>query len=86
MDIQTGNPEFGWLCLFGIVVVALALWSAVARKRAAARFAMAPMRKRLVSGRSKAVGLLSTTLLALSVVLLGLALMDLRWGEDDLAL
>ena len=83
MDIQTGNPDFAWLCLFGIVVVALALWSAVARKRAAARFALAPMRKRLVPDRSAAVGLLSTTLVVMSVVLLGLALMDLRWGKTS---
>lgn len=83
MDIQTGNPNFAWLCLFGIVVVALALWSAVARKRAAARFALAPMRKRLVPDRSAAVGLLSTALVVMSVVLLGLALMDLRWGKTS---
>ncbi|MCH2114620.1 MAG: VWA domain-containing protein [Pirellulales bacterium] len=83
MDIQTGNPEFAWLCLFGIVVVALAIWSGAAHKRAAARFALAPMRKRLVPDCSKSVGLMSTTLVVLSVVFLGLALMDLRWGTTS---
>jgi Ca-activated chloride channel family protein len=83
MDIQTGNPDFAWLCVFGLVVVALALWSHVAHQRAAARFAMAPMRKRMIPGRSAAVGLLSTALVTISVVLLGVALMDLRWGKTS---
>ena len=83
MDIQTGNPDFAWLCVFGLVVVALAVWSHLAYQRAAARFAMAPMRKRLVPGRSTAAGLLSAALVTISVVLLGVALMDLRWGKTS---
>src|SRR4051812_30703987 len=81
MDVQFGNlNQLDWLWLVALCV-AIAVFAAIARRRARTRFATANLLRSVVPlrgsvGRSVAT-ILSTAALALMVV----ALLDIRWGK-----
>ena len=81
MEIQLGNPEqLGWLWLAPLLV-ALCAFGAIARHRAQRRFATFNRLRHVLpagQGGRRMVGFL---LLALTLLLLVIALIDLRWGK-----
>ncbi|MCA9134345.1 MAG: VWA domain-containing protein [Planctomycetales bacterium] len=81
MDIQIGNPSGGYL----LVVVALGLlatvWASVARGRAARAFASVDRLPQLLPAGGGARRWRSAILVSLSLSLLALALLDIRWGK-----
>ena len=78
IDLQIGNPHFAWLMAFAVVAVAVSIWAGILRKRALKTFGTTGLER---GNRSTFSRLLSTLALALSIVLLSLALMDVRWGK-----
>ena len=78
IDLQIGNPHFAWLMAFAMVALALSAWAGVLRKRALKTFGTTGLER---GNRSTFSRLVSTLALALSIVLLSLALMDVRWGK-----
>ena len=78
IDLQIGNPHFAWLTAFALVAVAVSIWAGILRKRALKTFGTTGLER---GNRSTFSRLLSTLALVLSIVLLSLALMDVRWGK-----
>ena len=78
IDLQIGNPHFAWLTAFAVVAVAVSIWAGILRKRALKTFGTTGLER---GNRSTFSRLLSTLALVLSIVLLSLALMDVRWGK-----
>lgn len=81
MDIQIGNPNSVWLLAFvalGIVLTGVAF---VARRRAAKKFALAKTRRQLMPSGLPSRHWISAFLVAASLALLAVALMDIRWGK-----
>ena len=78
IDLQIGNPHFAWLMAFAVVAVAVSIWAGILRKRALKTFGTTGLER---GNRSTFSRLLSTLALVLSIVLLSLALMDVRWGK-----
>ena len=78
IDLQIGNPHFAWLTAFALVAVAVSIWAGILRKRALKTFGTTGRER---GNRSTFSRLLSTLALVLSIVLLSLALMDVRWGK-----
>jgi Ca-activated chloride channel family protein len=81
MDLQIGNPAN--LYLLAIVAICLALtgYGIVARRRAAMQFATANLRQRMLPAGTRSRQWLSGLLVAGSLTLLVVSLMDLRWGK-----
>ncbi|QDU56928.1 VWA domain-containing protein [Aeoliella mucimassa] len=81
MDIQIGNSgQLIWLWLPAVVVVAMVL-AVVARKRARGRFVTANLVGRVFPGGTKWRNLLASCLVLLSMCLMVIALVDVRWGK-----
>ncbi|WP_162006711.1 VWA domain-containing protein [Roseimaritima sediminicola] len=81
MDVQYGNPnQLVWLAAVAAGLI-LAIWSWLARRRAARRFAQDAMRTRLFPARRGIRYAARTLLLAGSLALLVVALTDIRWGK-----
>ena len=78
IDLQIGNPHFVWLMVFALVAFAVSIWAGIQRRRALKTFGTAGLEH---ENRSTFSRLASTLALALSIVLLSLALMDVRWGK-----
>ena len=78
IDLQIGNPHFAWLMAFALVAVAVSIWAGILRKRALKTFGTTGLER---GNRSTFSRLVSTLALVLSIVLLSLALMDVRWGK-----
>ena len=81
MDIQIGNPNYAYLIVFAVFAILLAVGSAVARRRAAGKFVSAELRKSVMPDTSPVRRFLSALLIACSIALLAIALMDIRWGK-----
>jgi Ca-activated chloride channel family protein len=81
MDLQFGNPNNIWLLAVVATGIVLAGLASVARRRAALRFATARLRKRLIPQGTNRRHWLSLMLIASSMTLLALALLDVRWGK-----
>ncbi len=81
MDIHFGNPHA--LYLLGVVAIGLlaAVLAAVARRRAAQRFATANLRKQLFPAGMSAGHWTSAMLMTACLTLLALACADIRWGK-----
>ena len=81
MDIQIGTPTYIWL----LTVVAAALmitgYAIIARRRAALKFATARLRNQILSPGTRSRHWISGILIAASMTLLCLAMMDIRWGK-----
>ena len=78
IDLQIGNPHFAWLMAFALVAIAVSTWAGVLRRRALKTFGTTGLEQ---GNRSVFSRLVSTLALALSIVMLSLALMDVRWGK-----
>ena len=78
VDLQIGNPHFAWLMAFALVAFAVSTWAGIQRKRALKTFGATGLQQGNRSLFSRTVSSLS---LALSIVLLSFALMDIRWGK-----
>ena len=78
IDLQVGNPHFAWLMAFVPVALGVSIWAAIRRNRALKTFGTTESEQ---GHRSTFSRLISTGALALSIVLLSLALIDFRWGK-----
>ncbi|MEZ6124529.1 MAG: VWA domain-containing protein [Planctomycetaceae bacterium] len=81
MDIQTGQPENIWLMAVAGAVVLLTGWGIMRRRQSMAAFASPAMRERIVPKRQTWRAVVSGLLLSGCLLLLALAVMDLRWGR-----
>ncbi|MEZ6136270.1 MAG: VWA domain-containing protein [Pirellulaceae bacterium] len=81
MDVQFGNLHNLYLLSAVALVIILGFWAAVARWRAASRFATAIQLRRLMPRGGSTRAWISTILIAVSVLLLVIALVDIRWGK-----
>lgn len=81
MDIQFGNPTAAYL--FAVVAVGCGVvgWAAIARRRAAARFASEALRRQLLPRTTFTKRWASVTLVLACLTMLTIALMDIRWGK-----
>ena len=81
MDIQIGTPIYIWLLTVvagGVVITAYAI---VARRQAALKFATGRLGNQILPPGSGSRHWVSAILIAASMTLLCLALMDIRWGK-----
>lgn len=83
IDLQVGNPLFSLLILFSLLAIGLAIFNAVLRKMAIAKFASPSMRRTLLPRMTWVRHALSTILVTASISLLAIALMDIRWGKTS---
>ncbi len=81
MDIQIGNPNSAYLIVAVAVGLMLTGYAVVARRKAALRFATANLRPQLLPVRMQLRNWISSLLVAGSLALIVLALMDVRWGK-----
>jgi Ca-activated chloride channel homolog len=80
-DFQIGNPtQFEWLWLVALCVAAC-VFAAVAQRRARLRFATANLIGRVLPPARKFRRSLGTLLVTAAMVLLVVALVDVRWGK-----
>jgi Ca-activated chloride channel family protein len=81
MDIQFGQPAaLAWLWLIPICLSAIG-FAVVARRRAATRFATPNLLDKLLSPRPRRRHVVSAILLTLTLTMIVLALIDVRWGK-----
>ena len=81
MDYHIGNPKFYWL--LGIVAcgVLLVLFAMAARSSARRQFATANIASRLMPAVRTGTNWMSAILVAMTLSLLVLAMVDIRWGK-----
>ena len=81
MDIQVGNSNGAYLLIVVVIALMVTAYAIVARRRAELKFATANLRKQILpsSGLTKR---LSPVLITLSLVLLVVSLLDVRWGKS----
>ena len=82
MDIQLGNPENIYLLAIVAMCLVLTGFAIVARRRAALKFATANLRQRILPTRTRSRHWLSGLLVAGSLTLMVVSLMDVRWGRS----
>ncbi|MCA9238375.1 MAG: VWA domain-containing protein, partial [Planctomycetales bacterium] len=81
MDIQIGNPnQLVWLWLPALSLAAI-VFAAAARRRAKMRFATANLIDRVIPAPGKFRTGLCAMLVTTAMVLMVLALLDIRWGK-----
>ena len=78
LDLQIGNPHFAWLMVCAVAAIAVSVWAGVLRKRALKRFGTTG---RETGNQSSFSRFASTLAIVLSIIMLSLALMDIRWGK-----
>lgn len=81
MDIQVGNPERIWLLIIVAGGLLLAGFAIFARRRATLQFATSRLRSQILPAGTQTRYLLSAILVSLSMTLLCVAMMDIRWGK-----
>ena len=81
MDIQFGNPSSIWLLVIVAAGLVLTGYAAIARRRATLRFVTARLRSQIVPPGTKSRHWVSAILIAASMTLLCIAMMDIRWGK-----
>ena len=81
MDIQIGNTSSIWLIDFVAIGLVLTGYAIIARRRAALRFATAGLRNRILPAGTTSRHSISALMIAASMTLLCLAMMDIRWGK-----
>src|SRR3954452_2452724 len=81
MDVQFGNlNQLDWQWLVALCV-AIAVFAAIARRRARTRFATANLLRSVVPLRGSVGRSLATTLATVALALMVVALIDVRWGK-----
>ena len=81
MDIQIGNPNSIWLLVVVAAGLLLTGYAIVARRRAASKFATTENRKRLIPSGTRSRHMFSSVLIATSMVLMTVAMLDIRWDK-----
>ena len=81
MDIQIGNPNSIWLLVVVVVGLLLTIYAMVARRRAVSKFATVKNRKRLIPVGTRSRQMLSSVLVATSLTLMTVAMLDIRWDK-----
>lgn len=81
MDIQFGNPDRLYLLAIVAAGIGLTIWGMVARRRSANLFATPELRKRILPDGNDSRLRISSILVLASLVLLAIALTDIRWGK-----
>ena len=81
MDTQIGNPNNIWLLVNVAVGLLLSGYAIIARRRAALKFATARLRNQILPADTTSRHWISAILIAASMTLLCLAMMDIRWGK-----
>ena len=81
MDIQIGTPINIWLLAVIAVGLVITGYAIIARRRAAMKFATDRLRSQILPPDTRSRHWISATLIAASMSLLCLALMDIRWGK-----
>ncbi|EAQ78582.1 VWA domain-containing protein [Blastopirellula marina] len=81
MHIQLGNPDS--IALIALVAIGMAVtaWAIAASRRAAGRFAMDPLRRRLMPSGTAMRRWGSAILVSISLTMIAIALLDVRWGK-----
>ncbi len=82
MDIQIGNPNNIYLLACVAMGVVVTAWAIVARRRAASRFSSVQFRDQLIALGGTSRQVTSAALVSLSLTLLVLSLIDVRWGKS----
>ena len=79
LDVQTGNPQNIWLLIVIAIGLAAAIYSTVARKRSLNLFSTGSHSRNhaRVTGKKW----ISTLLIVTALLLLTIALLDIRWGK-----
>lgn len=81
MDIHIGNPSSVYLLAIVGIGIGVTVWAAVARRRAAKRFTTEQPLRHLLAGGHPARHWTSAVLITTCLVLLAIALSDIRWGR-----
>lgn len=81
MDIQIGTPTNIWLLTVVAVGLIITGYAIIARRRAALKFATARLRSQILPPGTRSRHWISGILIAASMTLLCLAMMDIRWGK-----
>jgi len=81
MDIQIGTPTNIWLLAVVAVGLVITGYAIIARRHAALKFATARLRSQILPPDTRSRHWISAILIAASLSLLCLALMDIRWGK-----
>ncbi len=82
MELHIGNPSSVDLLAIVAIGIGVAAWAAVARRRAAKKFTTGQPIRRLLAGGPAAGHWTSAVLITTSLVLLTVALADIRWGKS----
>jgi Ca-activated chloride channel family protein len=81
MEIQFGNTNSLWLLVVVAAGLILTGYAAIARRRASLKFATARLRNQILPSGNSSRHLMSAILIAASLTLLCVAMMDIRWGK-----
>ena len=81
MDIQIGTPTNVWLLAVIAVGLVITGYAVIARRRAALKFATFRLRSQILPPGNNSRHWVSAILIAASMSLLCLAMMDIRWGK-----
>ncbi len=81
MNIQIGTSTNVWLLAVVAVGLVITGYAIVARRRAAMKFATERLRSQILPPGTRSRHLISGILIACSMTLLCLAMMDIRWGK-----
>ena len=79
--MEIGNPTYAWLTLFGLLAAGLMVWNGWSKRKSIRKFAASSQLRGVLPTTSGRISLLSTFLLVSGLVLLVIALMDIRWGK-----
>ncbi|MDG2382328.1 MAG: VWA domain-containing protein, partial [Pirellulaceae bacterium] len=79
--MEIGNPTYSWLILFSLLAVGLMIWNGWSKQQSIRKFAASSQLKGVLPTSSGRIAVLSTLLLASGLVLLVVALLDIRWGK-----
>ena len=77
-ELQIGNPHFAWLAVLALLALVGSAWAGVLRRRALTTFGTTGHKDGF---QSVFAGVVSALALAMGIVFLSLALMDVRWGK-----
>lgn len=81
MDIQIGAPTNIWMLAIVAVGLIIVGYAVIARRRAALKFATSRLRSQILPPGTRSRHWVSAILIAASLSLLCLAMVDIRWGK-----
>ena len=81
MDIQIGTPNSIWLLAIVAAGLVLTGYAILSRRRASLKFATARVRSQILPKGRSSCHWISAILIAVSMTLLCIAMLDIRWGK-----